>query len=766
LNTAIFSVFNAVLLRPLSYPNANRLVSLSPIAQDGEAGVVTGPEFNDWRAGVSSFDSMVAYVQRDETIGAPDGLARVRVAAVTHEFWEVSGAVPASGRLPLPDETGVALVTQAFVRRQFAQDPNVVGKSTTLAGRPVTIVGVLPEEFGPQLPRSPFPGFLPKEVDIYRPMRVSSARSGPIQLFNVLARLRPGATLAGARAELETIRRRSAESQPNPSPGQPTLRLIPLHEQVAGSVRIALQVLLAAVALVLLIACANAANLFLVRGSARKSEMAVRLSLGASRSRLFTPMLVESVLLVAVGSALGLFVSRITLESIHRIHPQAIPRFTEVTVDSRVIGALLVASMLTAAVCSLVPAIAVWRTDLHHALKRGLASTSVSGMRTASVLVAGQVALALILIVSAGLMVKTVWLLNQHPPGFMPDRVLTARFEFNGPGRFDPNRMVSFAETLLGRLKGEPWVNAASISGHGYSLTRSLNVDGREPRNEEQLAARPPILINSTSPELPRVMSLRMARGRWFAEHEAAAVLNESVARREFAGEDPLGRRIKVSEQGPWLTIVGIIADRKFSKLDAAPEPEVYVPYAVAGDGLFGFTALVLTNGDDALAHAATFRHLATRLDPNQVADQLMSLEQALSQSIAPRRLNLLLLGAFAAASLILAIVGVYGVMSHTVSRRVREIGVRMSVGAQRAHVVAMVLRQGMFVVSCGIAAGIAIGLTLMRAIQNLLYEVQATDLPTFAVAIIGIVSATLVACGVPAARAARVDPTVALRDE
>ena len=764
LNTAIFSVFNAVLLRPLSYPNAERLVSVSSVDIDGAAAVVSSGQFNDWRAGASSFDRMVAYSYRDETFDSTSGPTRVRTAVVSDDFWELSGAVPAAGRLPLANEAGVALLTQAFVARQFASDPNVIGKSVTLAGRPLTVVGVLPAEFRPQLPRSAFPGFVSRELDVYRPLRVAAARTGPMQLFSVFARLQPGATLLSARAELETIRERAA-SQVNKVPPQPTIRLIPLHEQIAGSVTVALQVLLAAVVLVLLIACTNAANLFLLRSSTRQSEMAMRLSLGATRGRLFTQMLAESLLVVAAGTVLGLFVSRLTLESIRQLDPHAIPRLMEVSLDGRVVGALLVTSLLTAVVCGLVPAVALWRSDLSQVLKRGLAGRS-GRPRAVSILVGVQVAIALMLVVSAGLMVKTVWRLNQHPAGFSPDRILSAQFEFPGPGNMERRRMVSFAETLLARLESEVWVEAATISGHGFSLTRALKVEGRVRQVNGQSEAAP-IMINSTSPELPRLMGLQLVRGRWFDEREGAAVLNASVAAREFPGEDPIGRRITLDEkEGPWLTIVGVIADRKFSKLDADPEPEVYVPYDVADDSLFGFTALVLTRGDDALAHAATFRHLANAVDPSQIADQVMSVEQAFSRSITPRRLNLLLLAAFAAAAVALAIVGVYGVMSHAVDRRVHEIGVRMSIGAQRGQVVWMVLRQGMVVVACGIVAGTAAGLLSTRAMQQMLYEVEATDVATFTVAIVGILSAAVVACVVPARRAGRIDPTVALRED
>ena len=303
--------------------------------------------------------------------------------------------------------------------------------------------------------------------------------------------------------------------------------------------------------------------------------------------------------------------------------------------------------------------------------------------------------------------------------------MLTAKFEFTGPQYDGPQRQIAFADTLLGRLRAVPGVEAASISTHGNSLTAALNVEGEPKPKPEDLGRKAPIMINLTSAALEQIMGLRLVRGRWFADGEAAAVLNETLARRDFSGREPIGRRLKMSEAGPMLTIVGIVADRKYTQLDAPAEPEVYVPYSRDKDGLFGFTALVLTNGDP-LALAPSLRKLVSDIDNTQVPVDLMSLERALADSIAPRRLNLVLLSTFAVAALCLAMVGIYGVMAYSVAERAHEIGIRMALGARQADVVGMVVRQGMRMTLYGTLAGVIAALTLTGLMESLLYEVRA----------------------------------------
>jgi putative ABC transport system permease protein len=767
MNTAIFSVFNAVVLRPLAYPDADRLVWLSTAGGDAESGFVTSPDFVDLRARATSFDLVAAYGIFDSTMTVPRGATRIRVAQVTEDFWALSGARPVTGRLPRPGEDQVILVSSSFAQRWFDDDAAAVGRTITLDGRQVAVAGILPEHYRFELPRPDRPGFRARDIDVYQPRQVSPRRDGPVELLRVAGRLRTGATVESARAEVAAIGDRLAGTLPEGFRDPGVLIVTPLHDQLLGGASLALRVLMGAVGFVLLIACVNAASLHLARASARRRELALRMSVGASRARVLRQLLVESLILAGLGGALGLLFARLAITALLRIDPHAIPRLTEVTIDGRVLAVVLLLSVLTALAFGLAPAFTLWNTDPYEALKSGhrMVSPGASSLRTRRILVAGEIALALILVIAAGLMMKSVRHMYAYAPGFEPERVLMTSVEFAGPEYGSPHRSLAFADALLDRLRREPGVDAASISTHGYMLAQGLIVEGDPVPTPEALHARPPLMINATSASLRRVMGLQMIRGRWFADGEAAAVLNESVARREMPGRDPIGRRIQLSDQGPWLTIVGIVADLKYSQLDAAAEPEVYVPYSRTGDGLFGLTALVLT-ADDPVTLAPRIRQVVADVDRTQAPEELMVLDQALAESIAPRRLHLFLLGTFAAAAMFVAMIGVYGVMAYSVAQRVHEIGIRMALGARRADVVGMIARQGLAIAIAGIVAGLAGALVLTRFMASLLYEVLPSDPATFAVYAAGLGVTSAVACVIPALKAALVDPTIALRSD
>jgi putative ABC transport system permease protein len=768
MNTAIFSVFNAVVLRPLGYPDADRLVWLSPVQGTEDMGYVTSPDFADLRAQATSFEGMVAYGTVDYTMVVPRGAARVRTAQVTDDFWALSGARPIAGRLPQAGERGLVLISSSFAQQWFDGDAGAIGRTIALDGRQVVVAGILPEHFRFELPRSIQPGFRPHDIEVYEPLQVSARRGGPMQLLHVVARLETGATVESARAEVAAIRDRTARALPEGVRDATVLVVTPLHDQLFGGASVALRVLMCAVGFVLLIACVNAASLHLARASVRRREMALRMSIGASRARVLRQLLVESLVLAGLGGAVGLLFARLAITVLLRLSPHALPRLTEVTIDGRVLAAVLVLSMLTALAFGVAPAFTLWRTDPHEALKSGyrMVSPAASSLRTRRLLVAGEIALALILLIAAGLMVKSVWRMYAWAPGFEPERVLMTRVEFAGPEYGSPHRSLAFADTLLDKLRREPGVEAASISTHGYMLAQGLVVEGDPAPTREELHAKPPLMINATSASLPRVMGLRMTRGRWFADGEAAAVLNESVARREMPGRDPIGRRIQISDQGPWLTIVGIVADLKYSQLDAAAEPEVYVSYSRVGDGLFGLTALVLTAASDPVTLAPRLRQIVADVDRTQAPDEVMVLERALAESIAPRRLHLFLLSTFAAAAMFVAVIGVYGVMAYSVAQRVHEIGIRMALGARQADVIGMVARQGLTITVAGIVAGLAGALVLTRFMESLLYEVPTSDPATFAALAAGLGVTSALACCIPALKAALVDPSIALRSE
>jgi putative ABC transport system permease protein len=765
MSTAIFSVFNAVMLRPLSYPHPERLVWLATVGPDEQFAYVTGPDFVEWRAQARAFDRLVAYVSGDLTLASSEGATRVREVSVTEDFWDLSAAKPIAGRLPRADEPDGVLLSERLVRRWLPAGRDPVGGSITLDGRATTVVGILPDTFRFEFPAAGF-SRVSGPVDVYRPIAVSADRGPQIQLLNVVGRLAPDATPARAAVEIDTMRRRLAATQSHPMEDQRALRVIPLHARVIGAADQALALLLGAVALVLLIACANAANLLLARASARRREIAVRLSLGASRGRILVHLAIESLLLALAGGAAGLLLARLGLTAILRIDAAAIPRLAEATLDARVLGATLVTAMMAAFLFGLAPAAALWNMAPHEALKSsGLATSASAGaVRARRFLVAGEVALALVLLIGSGLLVKSAWRLHAYPAGFEPARVLSATLQFAGPQYAEPPRQIAFVRSLLERLRAQPGVTAVSFSTHGSSLAQALMFEGDQPPAPEDRARNPPLMINATSAALKDVMGFRLLRGRWFADGEAAVVLNESLARREGSGRDPIGRRITLAPGGPPLTIVGIVADVRYTQLDAPAEAELYVPFTHA-DGLFELTVLSRTR-QDPRALASNLRNIVKELDPTQALGPIDTLEQVLADSIAPRRLNLFLLGAFAGTALLLAMIGVYGVTAWAVTQRGREIGIRMALGARRADVVRLVVQQGMRVTLAGIVIGVAGSLALSQVMEGLLYDVRPTDPLTFAVLAAGLASTGLLACSVPALRAARVDPVVTLRHE
>jgi predicted permease len=767
MNTAIFSVFNAVILRPVPYPNPERLLWLSTVEKVDEPGIVLGPDFVDWREQATSFDRMLAYGAWDEAVVTPAGPMRARLANVTDDFWDLTAARLTAGRLPRPEERDVVLLSHVFAQRSFPEHLDGVGRTLTIDERQATVVGVLHEDFRFQLPASPWPGFRPKEIDVYQPIFISPIREGMIGLFNVIGRLRPGVSLDQARGELESIRKRLIQEHPNPFGQAGMLRVVPLHDQLVGSAGVALRVLMAAVAFVLLIACANAANLLLARASTRKTEVAIRVSLGAGRGCVLRQCLMESLMLTLMGGALGLLIGRLAIAAIVRLDPHAVPRLAESTIDSSVLVVTLGLSTLTAVLFGLAPALALWRVNPIEGLREDARGTPLrpAGISVRGSILGAQLALAVVLLVGAGLMLKSAWRLTAHPPGFEPGRILIAKVEFSGAQyRNSPAREVAVVDAMLEGLRTQPGVEAASISTHGYSLTQHLVVEGRPVTPPGDRPHREPILINSTSSALSRVMGLRMIRGRWLADNEPTAVINERLSAREFPGQDPIGQRIRLDENGRFLTIVGIVADLRYTKLDAVPEPEVYVPYSQV-EGMFGFIALARTTRDP-VELAPAIRALMARIDPSQVVDEVMTLEQALAETIAPRRLNLFLLVTFAASALALALIGMYGLLTHWVTQRRHEIGVRMALGAQRREVVHLVVRRGMAIALTGIGAGVVGALALTRVMSTLLYDVAPRDPLTFTVVTAALATTALLACFAPALRAARVDPAVALRYE
>jgi putative ABC transport system permease protein len=769
LTTAVFSVFRAVILRPLDYPDRERLVWLTlsggglPPGQER----VSSLDFLDWQDQTTSFDRLVAYSVYDQTVASPGSATRARIAAVSEQFWDIAGVRPLFGRVPKGGERDVAVLTESFFSRHFSGDPDIVGKVITLDRRPTTIVGVLPRTFYFQLPTPVRAGFRGKDVELYRVIAVPSRQEKFVQLLNVVARLKPAASIESARSEIDTIRGRTARR--DPMFDRADVQLLPLHDRLVGDNRIALSVLLVAVMFVFLVACANVASLLLARASVREKEMAVRVAIGAGSARLLRQHLVESLLFIALGCAGGLVIARWTVSTAVAISQGAIPRLSEANIDGQALAATTAASVAAALLLAVMPVVVLRRSRVHQVLKDSAKTTSPSAarLRGRRLIVTIQIAIAVTLLTGAGLLMKSFWKLHAFPPGFEPEQVLMMRVDFSGQPSRDQKR--AYTDELLRRVQSLPGVQAASINTHGDRLAL-LNVEGTPPASSDRPQA--PIALNMTSSAFATVMGLRVISGRWFTDTEPSpvVVMNESLATRAFGNSDPIGRRVQIpSTTGVpadvrFAPIVGVVADQKYTKLDETPPEEFYVPYSHVSD-LFRITLVVKTTRDP-LALAPSIRQTILGLDNSQAPFDVMTLEQALADSITPRRFNLLLLGTVAGTALLLALVGIYGVIAYSVAQRTHEIGIRMALGAQRGEVVRMVVRQGMQITFAGVVVGLAAALMLTRVMASLLYEVEPTDPQTFAAVTAALVTMALAASLAPAVNAALVDPVVALRCE
>jgi putative ABC transport system permease protein len=764
MNTAVFSVIHAVLLRPLSYPDANRLLWVTSIQPQRNAEFVTLPDFLDWQEQSVSFEQMIAYWTNDQPVIGPDHATNARIAAMSDGFWNMSRARPAFGRLPQPGEKEAIVLSHAFFERSFRGDSGIVGKALRMGTRQMNVVGIMDRSFRFEFPTQTLEGHA-RQIDAYIPMQISpsdSVRGNGIGAApNVVAKMKPGVSVDAARAELAAIRTRNTQGAPALWNSQ-ELRVQPLSERIVGrQTQLALTILFAAAVFVLLIACANIANLLLARASTRQREIAVRASLGAGRSRVLRQCLTEAAMLALVGGAAGLLFARGGIEVIVRLVPQAVPRLAETAIDGPVLLFAAGASLVTSFLFGLAPLSFVWKVDLHLVLKDGArtASAAYGSLRIRKLLVASELALAVALLTGAGLMVKSFWRMSSYPESFQPERILTLTVGLTGERYYeDPPRQRAFVEEALRAIQSMPGVDAASV------MNRELlsgTWEGEPPVPEDQRLL---TMCSGVSEQYAEIMGMRLLRGRWFTDSEPARaiVINESLARRDFAGRDPIGRRLRW--KGTNGTVVGVVADLKTSRLDAAAEPEFYAHYNYQRR-LYSTTLAARLSGDPVQAGPAILKTIAG-IDRWEPVYDVLTLDQRLADTIAPRRFNLFLLGAFASAALLLALIGIYGVIAYSVAQRTQEIGVRMALGARRREVTAMVVRQGMSVALAGIAVGLLAASGLTRLMQTMLYDVKPNDAATFAIVAASLIVTALLACCLPAVRAARVDPLVSLRHE
>jgi putative ABC transport system permease protein len=779
-NTAIFSVVEAVLLRALPYPDADRVVLLweNNRMRNRPRNVVNPGNLADWREQSRSFDEVAGFVDQRYSLTGGGEPEEVAAQAATPNLFRLLGARPELGRTLLPgDEAGgrqdVAVISHGLWRRRFGGSPEVVGKVVNLDGRGVTVVGVMPPDFRWFIKENSQSG---KPAEVWVPLELpeqqGAARRG--RYMSAVARLRDGVTVEHARSELDTIAARIEAEYPGFGKGW-GVSVVPLREQLSGEIKPALLVILGAVGFVLLISCVNVANLLMARAAGRRKEMALRAALGAGRLRIIRQLLTESLLLAVIGGALGLLISGWCVEALVALSPPNLLGAGQVGVNLTVLAFTLCVSLLTGVAFGVVPAVETSRLNLSESLKES-SRGNVGGGRAGRVrgaLVVVEIGLSLVLLVGAGLMVRSFLRLQAVDPGFDASNLLTMRVMLPETRYPEPGKQIEFFRRAAERIRTLPGVrDVGAVSALPFAdlgAATSFTVEGRPalPSGEKLTTD-----VRVADENYFRAMNIPVVAGRTFTEQEAVedrkvAVVNETMARRHFPGEDPVGRRILVNMSGePAPTeIIGVVGDARYDKLEGELRPMVYWTPPRLTYASMTFVVRAAGGGDPGGLGPAAVREIQS-VDKDQPVSDVRTMESWLAESTARTRFGTLLLGAFACAALLLAAVGIYGVISYSVAQRRNEIGIRMALGAQGRDVLRLVVGQGMKLVLAGVGLGLVGALVLTRLMSVLLYGVEASDPATFAANALLLTAVSLVACYIPARRATRVDPLTALRRE
>jgi putative ABC transport system permease protein len=784
-NTAIFSVVNAVLLRSLPYPDPDRLVMVRHYGAHGVSDFVSGLDFLEWRDKAKTFEQVAAY--RTDTVdltgrGEPE---RLSAGLVSANLFRALGIAPALGRaFTLEEDTAgaapVVILSDGLWRRRFGGDPQVIGQALILGGQSRTVVGIMPQGF-----------WSPREYDLWLPLAFNVTQGSNISrvpIVSVIARLKPGVTPESARADLSVILERQRQQQQISSDDpqdDKQVRVIKLSDWLVGNVRLALLVLFGAGAFVLLIVCANVANLLLARSAARKKELAIRAAMGAGRLRLVRQLLTESLLLSLAGGAAGLLAANWGVKLLVMMSPAGIARIEESGVDVRVLGFTCMVVALVGLITGIFPALQASKTDVNETLKSqstpGWAQSGHgTGQRALPALVIAELALVLVLLVGAGLMIKSFLRLLAVPKGFNPNGVLTLELSRVSRAKYpmgSPQRRAYFQE-VLARVQALPGIQSAGLTGFlpltGSNL--SVNITETRPGSEQNSI----VDVNHITLDYFQTMGIEIRAGRPFGAQDGersqqVAIINETLARRLFQKENPIGQQLKMPKEPTPRNIVGVVGDTRHFGLDQGVNPEVYLPYTqpfsqnpiyVTYLNLAVRVAPGHNNSTSLSSLAANIRNQARAIDQNELVNQVIMMDERLSNSVAGRRFQMFLLGAFAAMALVIAIVGIYGVNSYAVSQRTHEIGIRMALGAQASDVLRMVVWRGMRLTLIGVALGLAAGLALTRVMKNLLFNVSATDPATFALITFLLVVVAFIASYIPARSATKVDPLLAIRHE
>ena len=780
-NTAIFSVVNAVLLRPLPFDDPSRIMQVwhvpPPKSFPGMNTFAVSPaNYLDWHSQSSSFEQMSAYGFRAFTVGGTERPEAIQAGTVAPDFFPLLRVQPVLGRTFTPDEDRpgeghVVILGYNFWRDHFASDRNIVGRNILLDGETYSVVGVMPETFR-------YPSWAKLWVPLAWTNEIRAVRGN--HNYGVIARLKKNVDIRRAQAELSAISTRLEQLYPEDDKGWGAT-ILPLREQLVGDVRPALLVLLGAVAFVLLIACANVANLVLAKTLARRKEIAIRTALGASRLVVLRQILAETVLLSVAGGALGLLLARFGMTLIVKVLGDRIPPFMQITLDVPVLAFTLLLSVLAGIVAGLIPSVRFTKADVNEALKQGQSrgSSDARGGRTRRLLVVSEVALSLVLLIGAGLMIRSLWELRKVQPGFDWHNVLTMTVPLPRNRFPSPAGEIHFFEDALNRVRALPGTDSAGVIDdlplNGGGSNQPFTIEGRPvPPMSEQ----PEVDVRVISPGYLRAMHIPILRGRDITEADAAGrpgavLISDSLVRRFWPNEDPIGRHITLTFfPGVVREIVGIVGDIKMDSLDQTrPSAAIYHPLAQLTAPptepwrSFPMSFAVRTNSDPMNSVTAVTGAIHQAAPDLPVVD-VMSMNEIITQSVSPQRFNMLLLACFAGLALVLAAVGIYSVLSYTVRRRVREIGIRMALGASHRDVIRLILADGLKPILFGVLLGVAAALALSRVVSSLIYGVRATDPLTFAAVSLLLLLVGVFATILPAYRATRIEPVRILREE
>ena len=774
-NTAIFSVVDSVLLRPLPFRDSERLVSIweQGLGQGVSQNEVAPANFFDLRTQTQGFEGIGAHGPQDVNLTGDGEPERLSGELVSANVLSLLGVEPALGRtfLTNEDQEGqhrVVVLSDALWQRRFNRDPSIVNRDIILNDESFTVVGVMPRGF-----------FFPvRETELWVPwaMHPEQAAGRGDHYLRLVGRLKPGATLQQANAEVDSIGRRLAAQYPKTNEGLSFI-VNSLHQDYVGDLRSPILIMFAAVGLVLLIACANVANLQLAQATTRRREIAIRIALGARRWTIVRQLLIESLLIASAGGVLAVLGALWGVQALAQLLPDSLSKLQNVGVDARVLMFTFGVSVLTAVVFGGVPALLAARAKPGETLSDVARDTAggTAGRHVRRMLVVSEVALAVVLLVGAGLLIRTFQLLRQVNTGFTTDNLLTMKMVLPMPKYAKPEARRVFYDEMLRRVQELPGIESAAmitflpLSSSGINF--SFSVEGQTSPSDMKL---PFALYRVVSPDYFRTMSIPLQRGRFFDAHDsydsqAVIMISRQLAEQFWPGQDPTGKRLKigpVDSPNPWLTVVGVVGDVRQAGLYGDPRMDLYAPYAQERRAFVSPRDLILRTKGDAASVVASVRQAVWSVDKDQPVSDVRTMDQVFAAAISQERFQALLLGLFAALALVLACVGLYGVISYSVAQRTHEIGVRMALGARPQDVLRLVLRQGMGLTIVGLVVGIAVGLLVTRVLTDLLFGVTARDPLTFVGVPALLLLVAFFACYIPARRATRIDPLVALRYE